>query len=85
MLVRFSAKKRSVLSWTGRILDGRIHEAHGNAGDVIAPGTAEGISLLELAVIYGANASGKSNLVKAYRWCSVTGVVSPVRLSDYSS
>jgi AAA15 family ATPase/GTPase len=65
MLVRFSVE--NFLSFRDRtelsmVASGKVrrHPEH-----VIKPSTAAGIPLLKLAIIYGANASGKSNLVKA--------------------
>jgi uncharacterized protein len=65
MLVRFSVE--NFLSFRDRtelsmVASGKVrrHPEH-----VIKPSTATGIPLLKLALIYGANASGKSNLVKA--------------------
>lgn len=67
MLVRFSVE--NFLSFRNRtelsmVASGKVrrHPEH-----VIKPGNEAGIPLLKLALIYGANASGKSNLVKAMR------------------
>jgi AAA15 family ATPase/GTPase len=65
MLVRFSVENflsfrdRTELSMVAS-RKVRRHPEH-----VIKPSTAAGIPLLKLAIIYGANASGKSNLIKA--------------------
>jgi AAA15 family ATPase/GTPase len=65
MLVRFSVK--NCLSFRDRVelsmvASGKVrrHPQH-----VVRPSSRLGIPLLKLAVVYGANASGKSNLVKA--------------------
>jgi uncharacterized protein len=65
MLVRFSVE--NLLSFRERVELSMVasRQEHGNSDDVISPATPEGIPLLKLAIIYGANASGKSNLVKA--------------------
>ena len=63
MLVRFSVenfrcfRERVELSMVAAPLD--VHPAH------VLGGTPQDIPLLKLAVVYGANASGKSNLVRA--------------------
>ncbi len=65
MLVRFSVE--NLLSFRERVELSMVASAqeHRNPDDVIWPSTSDGIALLKLAIIYGANASGKSNLVKA--------------------
>jgi uncharacterized protein len=65
MLVRFSVE--NLLSFRERVELSMVasRQEDRNPNDVTFRGTSEGISLLKLAVIYGANASGKSNLVKA--------------------
>jgi uncharacterized protein len=65
MLVRFNVE--NLLSFRERVELSMVasNDERCNPQDVISPVTTEGITLLKLAVIYGANASGKSNLVKA--------------------
>ena len=65
MLVRFSVE--NLLSFRERVELSMVgsKQEHRNPNDVISPNTSEGIALLKLALVYGANASGKSNLVKA--------------------
>jgi uncharacterized protein len=65
MLVRFSVE--NYLSFRDRVelsmvasTKARKHSEH-----VIKPNTTSGVPLLKLALLYGANASGKSNLIKA--------------------
>ena len=65
MLVRFSVE--NFLSFRDRTELSMIasNKVRRHPEHVIKPSTAAGIPLLKLALIYGANASGKSNLVKA--------------------
>jgi AAA15 family ATPase/GTPase len=65
MLVRFTVE--NCLSFRDRVELSMIasEEVHDHPEHVIRAGGQDGIPILKLAVIYGANASGKSNLVKA--------------------
>ena len=70
MLVRFTVE--NYLSFHERVelsmvasKKVRRHPEH-----VVKPSTSSGIPLLKLAVLYGANASGKSNLIKAMAFAS---------------
>ena len=64
MLIRFSVE--NYLSFRDRVelsmIPGPVEK---HAHHVVQPPTPDGIALLKTAIIYGANASGKSNLVKA--------------------
>jgi uncharacterized protein len=65
MLVRFTVE--NCLSFRDRVELSMIasEEVHDHPEHVIRVGGENGIPVLKLGVIYGANASGKSNLVKA--------------------
>ena len=65
MLVRFTVE--NCLSFRDRVELSMIasEEAHDHPEHVIRAGGDNGVSVLKLGVIFGANASGKSNLVKA--------------------
>src|SRR5271170_5737132 len=65
MLVRFSVE--NFLSFHERVELSMVASTQSarDRDDVAMPAKSAGIPLLKLAVIYGANASGKSNLVKA--------------------
>ena len=64
MLIRFSVE--NYLSFRDRVelsmIPGPVEK---HAHHVVQPPTPNGMALLKTAIIYGANASGKSNLVKA--------------------
>jgi len=65
MLVRFTVE--NCLSFRNRVEFSMVasEKLRRHPNHIIRPGTSRGIPLLKLAVIYGANASGKSNLAKA--------------------
>jgi AAA15 family ATPase/GTPase len=65
MLVRFTVE--NCLSFRERVELSMVasKKVQAHPEHVVRPARSEGPSLLKLAVIYGANASGKSNLVKA--------------------
>jgi uncharacterized protein len=65
MLVRFTVE--NCLSFRDRVELSMIasEEVHNHPEHVVRAGGENGIPVLKLGVIYGANASGKSNLVKA--------------------
>ncbi len=65
MLVRFTVE--NYLSFRERVELSMVasKKVRGHPEHVVKPSSSSGITLLKLAALYGANASGKSNLIKA--------------------